>query len=366
MSTNLTSFNADAVVYNVSEEIQNLVHRYNDIKRPEREGQDPILFHRTVKVQFRHSNILSDDPALWEGNGVSIRITGDRGLYGYYYSADDDTHHYYVRGDLREWVQQFGDERITDDEWGALTLVGHLVSDGYAYVVSSPDATKIDLPDLTGSPKQIKWAVDIRRRFLTSGDLDDIQYKLTNPQKRENAGLTQYYQTICEQYPDNPVMTIVQQFGLYLVKRKTEAKWWIENRRSLDCSALRLWDAWVTSVIGKEARVRAKRMYALAQLATAQQEQEKAQKKCMRYYPGSPLSAIAPDEGYTEDEVQVVLDAVKVRFPNRPNEVRQPLGPIQYGRRSVDEAELCDAYYSCLYWQDQLDKLDNKQGDQQQ
>ena len=83
-----------------------------------------------------------------------------------------------------------------------------------------------DLPELTGSPKQIKWAEDIRDEYIGKYQ-KEVAFKLSNDGrgKGDVKGCA-------------PVLEAVSN----VTNAHPEAKWWIENRNNL------------TSVTGTEFR----------------------------------------------------------------------------------------------------------------
>lgn len=83
-----------------------------------------------------------------------------------------------------------------------------------------------DLPELTGSPKQIKWAEDIRDEYIGKYQVE-VAFKLSN------GGRGQGDVKGCA-----PVLEAVAN----VTNAHLEAKWWIDNRNNL------------TSVTGTEYR----------------------------------------------------------------------------------------------------------------
>ena len=83
-----------------------------------------------------------------------------------------------------------------------------------------------DLPELKGSPKQIKWAEDIRDEYIGKYQME-VAFKLSND------GRGQGDVKGCA-----PVLDAVSN----VTNAHPEAKWWIENRNNL------------TSVTGAEFR----------------------------------------------------------------------------------------------------------------
>lgn len=83
-----------------------------------------------------------------------------------------------------------------------------------------------DLPELTGSPKQIKWAEDIRDEYIGKYQTE-VAFKLSNGGRGQGdvKGCT-------------PVLEAVAN----VTNAHPEAKWWIDNRYNL------------TSVTGTEYR----------------------------------------------------------------------------------------------------------------
>ena len=74
-----------------------------------------------------------------------------------------------------------------------------------------------NLPELTGSPKQIKWAEDLRGEYLQKYQ-KDVAFKLSNSGKFKGDVKG------CE-----PVLKAVSN----VTNAHSEAKWWIENRNNL-------------------------------------------------------------------------------------------------------------------------------------
>ena len=95
-----------------------------------------------------------------------------------------------------------------------------IIKDQYNVVIEG------DLPELTGSPKQIKWAEDIRNEYLWKYQ-KDVSFKLTNTERFRGDV------TGCA-----PVLEAVSN----VTNAHPEAKWWIDNRYNL------------TSVTGTEYR----------------------------------------------------------------------------------------------------------------
>ena len=93
-----------------------------------------------------------------------------------------------------------------------LAVTQHEIIKSQYYVV-----VEGDLPELTGSPKQIKWAEDIRNEYLWKYQ-KDVSFKLTNTERFRGdvAGCT-------------PVLEAVSN----VTNAHPEAKWWIENRNNL-------------------------------------------------------------------------------------------------------------------------------------
>lgn len=102
-----------------------------------------------------------------------------------------------------------------------LAVTQHEIIKSQYYVVIEGD-----LPELTGSPKQIKWAEDIRNEYLWKYQ-SEVAFKLSNDGrgKGDVKGCA-------------PVLEAISN----VTNAHPEAKWWIENRNNL------------TSVTGTEYR----------------------------------------------------------------------------------------------------------------
>ena len=93
-----------------------------------------------------------------------------------------------------------------------LAVTQHEIIKSQYYVV-----VEGDLPELTGSPKQIKWAEDIRNEYLWKYQ-SEVAFKLSNDGrgKGDVKGCA-------------PVLEAVSN----VTNAHPEAKWWIENRNNL-------------------------------------------------------------------------------------------------------------------------------------
>ena len=196
-------------------------------------------------------------------------------------------------------------------------------------------------PELTGTPKQVAWAVDIRRRFLE-------EYYIKLPLLRDKYGLKPYIEKLGGESADTKEQ-IRQEVIRYIVQHKTEAKWWIDNGYGPTNDWLRLSVDWVTSVIGKEARIEAERAYVLSLLQSAQKEQEDAIKQIQR--PRSGGNGIAPAEGWSDEQVQAVVDKVRANYPNQPNYIDQPT----YGEGLKNALQ--STTYKMVKWERELNKI---------